>query len=394
MARLRVYIIISLATIVLPQFVLANKSIVRTPQAFEDKVLTEQWSPPEFSVQDFLGYQSDTFSVPEGMQKEVDFWIRVYSQYTTKQGIFHYKNDLENILGEIDLTQIYSRQDWSAVRRELEAELVVKRQKRILAKRLKVNPNKIRLQMGLKDRMLKAIELSGRYLPLMERVFKEENIPLELTRVVFVESSFNIRAGSKVGASGLWQIMPIIAKKSKYIHQAYDLRQDPYYSTKLAAHILRQNFQILQSWPMAVTAYNHGVGSLGKIIKKYKSNDISYLIKNVESKKSFGFASRNFYATFLAALYVESHANLYFPEPILKEAEMKFKDIRLKKSVKYEELLLAFDNDKEKLKQYNPQLNFSFLKSKRRFPKGTVINFPQDTKSPLAELTEDSTKDI
>lgn len=393
MARQLLYIIISLV-LVLPTFGLAKKRTTRTPQAFEDKVLTEQWRPPEFTVQNFLGYQNDTFNVPEGMQKEVDFWVRIYAQYTTRQGVFHFKNDLENILGEIDLSQIYARQDWSAVRKELEAEIVVKRQKRILAKRLKVDPSRIRLQMGLKDRMLKAIELSGLYLPMMERVFKEENIPLELTRVVFVESSFNIRAGSKVGASGLWQIMPLVAKKSKYIDKAHDLRQDPYYSTKLAALILKQNYQILQSWPLAVTAYNHGVGSLGKIVKKYKSNDISYLIKNVESKKSFGFASRNFYATFLAALYVESHANLYFPEPILKEAEIKFKDIKIKKAVKFEELLLAFDNDKEKLMQYNPQLNSKFLKSKGKIPKGTVINFPRDSKSPLAEHVEDNTKDI
>lgn len=372
----------------------ANKTKKREPQAIT-QILSETWKAPEFSVQDFLGYQGDTFNVPDGMQKEVDFWIKIYSQYTTKQGVFHFKNDLENILGEVDVTDVYANTKWSAVRKELEAGIVIRRQKRLLAKKLGIkDPKTIRLQMGLKDRMLDAIQLSGRYLPMMERVFKEENIPLELTRVVFVESSFNNEAGSRVGASGLWQIMPIIAKKSKYIDKAHDLRQHPYYATKLAAKILKQNYQILNSWPLAVTAYNHGVGSLGKIIKKYKSNDISYLIKNVESKKSFGFASRNFYATFLAALYVESHANLYFPEPILKEAEMKLKDIRIKKKVTYDDLLLAFDNDKQKLKYYNPQLNNKYMKTKKVLPKGTVINIPDGNTSPLADLADQGLADI
>lgn len=350
--------------------------------------LTEQWTPPDYSSQSYIGYSANTFGVPNEMQGEVSFWVNIFTKYSTEQGVFHETGRIDKILGEIDLTQVFANSKWSPIRREKEAELIVKRQKKLISKRTGIDVKKIRLQMGLKDRMLKAIQLSGRYLPLMERIFRTENIPIELTRVVFVESSFNIMAGSRVGASGLWQIMPIIAKKSKYLNEANDLRQHPEYSTKLAAKILKQNYQILKSWPLAVTAYNHGVGSLRKIVKKYKSNDISYLVKNVQSKKGFGFASRNFYASYLAALHVESHANIYFPEPLFKESEFQFKDIKIGKKMKYNEILVLFDNNKALLKFYNPHLKTEYLKGKKALPIGAILTVPRKSKDAVADLVE------
>lgn len=298
---------------------------------------SETWSSPDFYQIKALGYDEKTFSVPEGLKDDVNFWIKIYTQYTTQQGIFHLAGDTQTVYGDIDLSQIYFHQGWSAIRKEKEAELIIRIQKRLIARKFNIPDIKqIRLQMGLKDRMAEAIKISGRYLPMMEKIFEEQKLPKELTRVVFVESSFNILAQSKVGASGLWQIMPAVAKKFKYISAAQDLRNHPLFATKIATVILKQNYQILKSWPLAVTAYNHGVGSLGKLVRKYKSNDISFLIENVSAKKSFGFASRSFYATYLAALHVETNANLYFPEPVFKYPALAVRYVKLIKSVEYE----------------------------------------------------------
>lgn len=347
------------------------------------------WVPPNWQTYQAIGYDTDTFRVPEGLRKSVDFWIQIYTKYTTQQGVFHVAGDTEKILGEFDLTQVYANQKWSPVRRELEAELLIKRQKRLLASRFKIDVKKIRLQMGLRDRMQEAIKISGYYLPQMERIFEQEKIPKELTRVVFVESSFNIFAESKVGASGLWQIMPRVSKSYKYMQEAQDLRNHPIYATKLAASILKQNYQILKSWPLAVTGYNHGVGSMRKHVKKYKSNDISYLINNVDARTSFGFASRNFYATYLAALWVESHANLYFPEPVYKYQELKVRSVKVVKPMPYHELLGYFGQDRLKLLLYNPHIKKSYLKAGKSLPKGVVANLPKDDKVKIAGVVED-----
>lgn len=348
------------------------------------------WQAPNWQSYKALGYDVNTFAVPDGLKKDVDFWIKIYSHYTTEQGVYHITGDTEQILGEIDLTQVYANPKWSRVRKELESEILIKRQKKLLAAKFKVDVKKIRLQMGLKDRMAEAIKISGRYLPMMERIFEQEQIPKELTRVVFVESSFNIFAQSKVGASGLWQIMPNIGRKFKYITDYQDLRNHPVYATKVAAKILKENYQILKSWPLAVTAYNHGVGSLSKLIKKYKTNDISDLINSVNSKKSFGFASKNFYATFLASLYVESHANLYFPEPIYQLEEDNLRAIKLTQKVLAKDILSIFKNNLSEFRRTNPHIKISYLKSKKHLPAGTTLNISKNLNLRLAETKIES----
>ncbi len=338
------------------------------------------WYPPIWTQAPNATFNERTFAVPESLKSEVDFWILIYTQYSTQQGVFHYVGDTSQILGEVDLSQVYANQKWSSVRKQLEAELVIRRQKRLLARKLKLrDETKIRLQMGLKDRMREAIKISGRYLPMMEKIFAERKLPLELTRVVFVESSFNILAGSKVGASGLWQIMPRVANQFNYISDAQDLRNHPMYATLVAAKIFKQNYQILKSWPLAVTAYNHGVGNLGKLIKKYKSNDIGFLIDNVSSKKTFGFASRSFYATYLAALHVERNTNLYFPEPIYKDDPLEITYLKLSKKIMYDDLLAVFNGDSTKLKFFNPHLRSKYLKLGKTIPAQVVVNVPKST---------------
>ncbi|AZZ35397.1 lytic murein transglycosylase [Bdellovibrio sp. qaytius] len=373
--------------LVLFAFLFVTSSLSFAQQSISNGGLTT-WVPPNWQTYQAMGYDAETFKVPEGLKKSVDFWIQIYTKYTTQQGVFHVAGDTDQILGDFDLTQVYANQQWGPVRRELEAEILIKRQKKLLASRFKMDVKKIRLQMGLKDRMENAIKVSGYYLPQMEKIFEQEKIPKELTRVVFVESSFNIFAESKVGASGLWQIMPRVSKKYKYMQDAQDLRNHPIYATRLAASIFKQNYQILKSWPLAVTGYNNGVGSVGKLVKKYKSNDISYLIDNVGASKSFGFASRNFYATYLAALYVESHANLYFPEPVYKYKELEVRTVKVVKPMPYHELLSYFGQDRLKLRLYNPHIKSSYLKPGKSLPAGVIANLPKDDKAKIAGVID------
>jgi len=156
---------------------------------------------------------------------------------------------------------------------------------------------------------------------------------VELTRLAFVESSFNIMARSKVGASGIWQIMPYTARPYKMISTSVDKRNHPLEATKFAAKLLRDNYNMLESWPLAVTGYNHGPTGVKKMTKAYKTRDIATLIENVESRRSFGFASRNFYACFLAALEVERKANIYF-DSVAWSKPLESQDLKLPKTVK------------------------------------------------------------
>jgi membrane-bound lytic murein transglycosylase D len=127
---------------------------------------------------------------------------------------------------------------------------------------------RIRFQLGQKDRFLQGLFYSGRYLALMEKIFKTNGVPAEITRLPFVESSFNLKAQSKVGASGIWQFMRSTGKLYLKINDTVDERNDPIRATEAAAQLLKLNYESLGSWSLAITAYNHGRKGLMRAVQK------------------------------------------------------------------------------------------------------------------------------
>jgi membrane-bound lytic murein transglycosylase D len=162
----------------------------------------------------------------------------------------------------------------------------------------------------------------------MQKIFRQEGLPVELAYLPLVESSFNVRARSSVGAVGMWQFMPETGKKFMRVDTAVDERLDPMASTRAAARLLKENYRILGNWPLAITAYNHGTEGIFRGIKAVESDDLVDLIRGYQSP-TFGFASRNFYAEFLAVVEIATNRERYFPflrphRPVtLQEVEAK-----------------------------------------------------------------------
>ncbi len=243
---------------------------------------------------------------------------------------------------------------------------------------------RIRFQLGQKDRFLTGLIESGRYLPAMEKTFREKGIPVELTRLPFVESSFNTRARSKVGASGIWQFMRSTGKLFLRVHPHTDERNDPFRATEAAARLLKQNFEKLGNWPLAVTAYNHGPDGIARAAKKVGSERLEDVLDRYHSRR-FGFASSNFYSEFLAAVEVEKNAEKYFGKierlPPLQAVEVEVQD-----EISMSELIKFLKLDLEKIKDLNPALSLSVIKGHTRIPAGYQLRLPilPDTS---AELT-------
>ena len=143
------------------------------------------------------------------------------------------------------------------------------------------------------------------------RVLEQHGVPEEIAALPHVESSFNPAAYSKVGAAGLWQFMPSTAKRFMRVDGVVDERLDPYSATEAAANLMLYNYRLLGSWPLAVTAYNHGPGGLRRAQEELGTSDIAVIVKRYQGA-TFGFASRNFYVAFLAALEVDRNAEKYF----------------------------------------------------------------------------------
>lgn len=322
--------------------------------------------------------ENSQFKVTPEMRKRVDFWIKIYSQYSTTQGVFHLVDDPSVILGEIDVTDIFRDEHMSANEKKMRIKNRVTTKKNlILAQHNIKNPRQVRLQMGLRDRMKKAFYLSGKYLKEMEAIFKKQGLPTELTRIVYVESSFNIYAQSKVGASGLWQIMPSVARQKGYITATSDKRNHPIYATKLAAEILKTNHKQLKSWPLAITAYNHGLGGVKRMLKRNNAIRIEELIAADSPTRSWGFASKNFYACFLAVLQVEKRSSELFGDDLIKAPLLTYQEVRLKQSKKKSQVLKWFDGSATRLRQMNPHLNWASINRQQTLPAGVLLMVPQ-----------------
>jgi membrane-bound lytic murein transglycosylase D len=329
---------------------------------------SRSWRSPTYT-------RNAEFNIPEKLSSIVQFWVDIYSKYTTSQGVLHSMSDPTRIYEVIDFSDIDDDPNQNPVRKELNRMRRVEIHKKSLAKALKKNQIKddFRFQLGQADRMLTAIYYSGRYLEKIEDVFRAEGLPVELSRLPFVESSFNIFAYSKVGASGIWQVMPTSSNQSFVTRSSFDLRNHPILATKMATKVLKQGYKLTGSWPLAVMGYNHGPAAVNRRIKRAHTKEIGVLL--TKHKKEFGFASRNFYPCFLAALEVEGHAKKYFSK-VKWSKPLPSTPYLLSRDLKYSKLLSWFGGDHRMVQVYNPHLTSLLRKKGLKIPKGTPIEIP------------------
>ena len=262
--------------------------------------------------------QEAPFPVLTGLEDAVQFWKQVFTRLSASEVVF---------FDPLDPGKIYSVSrlpDSDAARAFIDKE-----QARIVADYdLNEQDGRVRSQRGAKEQFFSGLQVSGRYLSQMQKIFRAEGLPPELAYLPLVESSFNVRAQSSVGAVGIWQFMTDTGKKFLRISDALDERRDPLASTRAAARLLKENYRLLGSWPLAITAYNHGTEGIFRAISAVGSRNLVDMIQRYESP-TFGFASKNFYAEFLAAVDVATNSDAYFPflrahrSWILREVEIK-----------------------------------------------------------------------
>jgi len=169
----------------------------------------------------------------------------------------------------------------------------------------------LRVQEGLRERFREGMVRSRYYRPTMERIFRQAGLPPELVTLAQVESGFQTRAKSTAGACGIWQFTRATGAKYMKVSRYRDDRMNPIRSTEAAAKLLRSNYDLLGDWALAITAYNYGTGGVARAADIY-GGDYSKMIERYQGPH-FGFAVKNYYAEFLAAMDVYEHEDTYFP---------------------------------------------------------------------------------
>lgn len=349
---------------------------------------------------------SELFPRPPELEPAINFWVRVYTEIDTQNGFLHDSRHLDVIYNDLRL----NRREIEARRTQIKEDLGVlasgKRdqltssQRDILAlwpqdvshQTLATAATNVRWQLGQSDRFLGGLQRSGAYRQHINEVISEKELPSELGILPHVESSFNPGAFSSASAAGMWQFGRATGQRFMRIDHIVDERMDPYIATKAAMSLLEYNYSVLGTWPLALTAYNHGAGGITRAVRETGTTDIEKIIANYRGR-SFGFASRNFYAQFLAVLQVENNAGQYFADIRLNPAP-KFREVETDAFIDAEGFASSIGISLEQLRADNQALRPVVWQGDKRIPAGFVVKVREEAvpSGDLLALVPDSFK--
>jgi membrane-bound lytic murein transglycosylase D len=241
----------------------------------------------------------------------------------------------------------------------------------------------VRSQRGLRERFRRGLEVSGRYDATFRRIFREAGLPEDLAYLPHVESSFQASARSSAGAEGLWQFTRGTGKRFLKINAVVDERLDPVAAAYGAAQYFKQAYEKLGNWPLAVTSYNHGVGGM-EAAKEQFGTDFARIVSSYQGR-AFGFASRNFYAEFLAVRDICRHTNLYFPHGVRFESPLTRNPLVLIQPMPAQHIAKHYGFKLRQLCDANPAWSARARQGRLHIPKGTRVWLPSGKTPALAK---------
>jgi membrane-bound lytic murein transglycosylase D len=342
---------------------------------------------------------------PAGLEPDIAFWRRVFGEVTTREALVHDNRYLDIVYeklsfpegtsdGEREKAVKAARDRYAAILRRLDSpdpghlSRDEKRVRKLFTKetraRLSGAADRVRVQMGLADRFREGLVRSGRWEPHIREQLAMAGVPARLAALPHVESSFNPEARSFVGAAGLWQFTTGTGRQFMMINSAVDERRDPFRSSEAAARLLKSNYRELGSWPLAITAYNHGVGGMRRAVRETGTTDIETIVRRYTGP-AFGFASRNFYVSFLAAEEVERNAERYFGT-VRRDDPEPYTTVPLPHNLRVSTLVRVTGVTPETLRSYNPALLPTVWAGGQPAPRGYRLRLPPGVS--LQETTE------
>ena len=356
----------------------------------------------------------ETFSCPASLLTRVGFWVEVFSRWDTNTAIFHDKENPHRVFstisrndgcrnsrsdGAIDKERASLKKNLQSLASKLQASKSLSSREQQLYdafenasyNEILAASDRIRCQSGNKDRMRTALSHFHQYRPAILDALESQNLTPELQYLPFVESAFNPRALSHVGAAGLWQIMPSTGRSlGMWVDNVVDERYDPKIASYGAAKYFRNSVDDLSEVafenghtvtprelnPFVITSYNYGVAGMKRAIKQV-GLDYERLLSEYQSP-NFQTAVKNFYASFLAARYVAKNAEQFFGEiePNPDGITHSYNTIALSRSTSIKRISSELGIKRDTLEALNPSLNKIVWSDKALVPKNFKLKLP------------------
>lgn len=261
---------------------------------------------------------SPILSVPKGLEPDVRFWEMIFSKFEPDHCVFHDKDDLRMVylakriqkssaLGEERTIRRYigalRLAFWNLANGSNPQNLIEKRifdvtpPARRNRETFRTAMDNIRCQRGID--LTPSLQRSRTHIQMVQRILSRKGLPGDLAYLPHLESGYNVRAHSRAGARGIWQLMPGTARlMGLRVGRHFDERTDAVRATHAASELLLGLYRDTGDWPLAITAYNYGQNGMARAIKLHGRD--YFAVRNRHKSPLFGFAARNYYPSFLA----------------------------------------------------------------------------------------------
>jgi len=245
---------------------------------------------------------------------------------------------------------------------------------------------RVRVQRGMRASFLLGLKASGHHEQAFRQVFREAGLPEDLAYLPHVESAFTARARSSAGAVGVWQFVPETGRRFLRINNAVDERYDPILATRGAARYLAYAYAKLGDWGLAITAYNHGLSGMLRA-KQQCGADITRIIREYDAP-TFGFASSQYYAEFLAAREIVTNLSAFFPEGVNRNPPVEKKGVRFSRAVTVADLTRAYGLKRQTLVDLNPGWTTAAAEGRVALPAETEFWLPGNAVAQSEQYTQ------
>jgi len=208
-------------------------------------------------------------------------------------------------------------------------------------------------QTTLRNRFSNWLALSGKYIPIMRALLRENGLPEDLVYLALIESGFNPYAYSRSKACGPWQFIYLTGKRyGLRVDWWVDERRDPEKSTVAAAKYLKDLYDMFACWYLAAASYNAGENKIAAAMKRYRTEDFWELTKYRYLKQE----TKDYVPQMIAAALIAKDPEKYGFVGIEYQEPLRYEKVNVPPLTSLSLIAAACEITLDELKELNPQL--------------------------------------